>query len=231
MKTEIKYAPKNLNEIVYPTAAVKQRINAYASMGIEGHVLLWGPNRTGKTAIAKLLPYAIDGANTVIDKKNADELLAIKDLKGYLQKSCEYYVRFGSCNKYFLVLHEFDCSSGRMDKFWSAIDDLGEMLMVIITTNNPMEIHKSIRARFDLINMPKVKVSDFLPRAQQILQAEGLVLTDAQVRFNLDPHEEHGELTRYLRCLDEMIYLNNNGFKIPSPPKKTKPVLNVVKNS
>lgn len=229
MKTEIKYAPKNLNEVLYPSIAVERRIKAYASKDLEGHILLWGPNRTSKTTIANLLPYAIDGVDAVIDDKTADELLAMKDLKGYLENACNYYVGLGSCSKYFLVLNEFDYTKGRIDKFWTAMDAMGDMLMVIITTNNPMDISKSIRSRFDLINIPAVPVNLFLPRAQQILQAEGLILPDSQVEYHLNKHDEFGELTRYLRCLDELLFMNKNGLPIPAAPKIVKPALKVVK--
>lgn len=230
MKCEIKYAPTNLNEVLYPSAAVERRIKAYASKDLEGHILLWGPNRTSKTTIANLLPYAIDGVDAVVDDKTADELLAMKDLKGYLARSCDYYVTFGSCSKYFLVLNEFDYTKGRLDKFWLAIDAMGDKLMVIITTNNPMDINKSVRTRFDLINIPAVPAKLFLPRAQQILQAEGLILPDSQVEHHLSQHDQFGELTRYLRCLDELLFLNKNGLPIAPAPKVVKPALKVVSN-
>jgi replication-associated recombination protein RarA len=231
MKCEIKYAPTNLNEVLYPSVAVERRIKGYASKDLEGHILLWGPNRTSKTTIANLLPFAIDGVDAVIDDKTTDELLAIKDLKGYLSNACDCYVRLGSCSKYFLVLNEFDYTKGRLDKFWQAIDAMGDMLMVIITTNNPMDINKSIRSRFDLINIPAVPAKFFLPRAQQILQAEGLILPHSQVEYHLNQHDEFGELTRYLRCLDELLFLNKNGLPIPTPPKTVKPALTIVNKS
>ncbi len=51
MKIADKYSPQNLGEVVYPNEAVKVRIQAYMSSQLEGHLLLWGPNGTGKTTV------------------------------------------------------------------------------------------------------------------------------------------------------------------------------------
>ena len=61
MQFEIKYAPKNLNEVIYPNVAVQRRIQGYATGQLEGHIILHGPNGTGKTTLANLLVRAIGG--------------------------------------------------------------------------------------------------------------------------------------------------------------------------
>jgi len=55
MKTAIKYAPKNLGDVLYPNPAVKTRIQGYMSGDLEGNILLWGPNGTGKTTVAAVM--------------------------------------------------------------------------------------------------------------------------------------------------------------------------------
>ena len=72
MKTEIKYAPQNLNEVIYPNDATALRMKGYAAGKLEGNILLHGTNGTGKTSIAKLLPYAIAGADAMIEDKEHD---------------------------------------------------------------------------------------------------------------------------------------------------------------
>ncbi len=231
MKCEIKYAPQNLNEVLYPSVAVERRIKAYANKDLEGHVLLWGPNGTSKTTIANLLPQAIDGESAIVEDKHFDEILGQKNLKDYLHNACVTgRFAYGS-SKFYMVFHEFDNNSSKLDKLWTAMDNLGDMLMVIITTNEPMNIHKSVRSRCDLINFPAVAAKSFLPRAQQILKAEGLILPDYQVEYHLAKWEQFGDLRKYLRCLDELLFLNNNGLPIAPAPLPTKPSLSVVKNA
>jgi DNA polymerase III delta prime subunit len=228
MKTEVKYAPQNLNDVIYPNTATALRINGYATKQLEGHIMLHGPNGTSKTSVAKLLPYAIDGQNAVIEDKHFDDVLGQKNLKDYLRNACSYN-QFTGGSKFYLVFNEFDNTSTKLHKLWTAMDDLSDMLMVIITTNEPMSIHKSIRSRCSLIQMPAVTANAFLPRAQQILKAEGLVLPDYQVQYHLKQVEQFGDLRKYCRCLDELIFLNNSGLPIPAAPSPVAPVLTVVK--
>ena len=84
MKTEVKYAPQNLNDVIYPNTATALRINGYATKQLEGHIMLHGPNGTSKTSVAKLLPYANDGQIAVIEDKHLDDVLGQKNLKDYL---------------------------------------------------------------------------------------------------------------------------------------------------
>ena len=231
MKCEEKYAPQNLNEVLYPSVAVERRIMAYATKQLEGHILLWGPNGTSKTTIANLLPCAIDGTNAIVEDKHFDEILGQKNLKDYLRNACALGNFAEGKPKFYLVFHEFDNNSEKLHKLWTAMDDLGDMLMVIITTNEPMNIHKSVRDRCDLINLPAVTAKAFLPRAQYILKAEGLVLPDYQVEYHLSQWEQFGSLRKYLACLDQLLFLNNNGLTIPSAPQPVKPSLSVVKKA
>ena len=228
MNTEDKYAPQNLNEVIYPNTATALRINGYATKQLEGHIMLHGPNGTSKTSVAKLLPYAIDGQNAVIEDKHFDDVLGQKNLKDYLRNACSYN-QFTGGSKFYLVFNEFDNTSNKLHKLWTAMDDLSDMLMVIIATNEPMSIHKSIRSRCSLIQMPAVTANAFLPRAQQILKAEGLVLPDYQVQYHLKQVEQFGDLRKYCRYLDELIFLNNSGLPIPAAPSPATPVLTVVK--
>jgi replication-associated recombination protein RarA len=229
MKCEEKYAPQNLNEVLYPNTAVERRIKAYASKGLEGHILLHGPNGTSKTTIANLLPYAIDGQYAVIEDKDFEDILGQKNLKEYLRNACSINQWSVNEPKFYMVFHEFDNNSSKLHKLWTAMDDLGDMLMVIITTNEPTNIHPSVRDRCDVIGLPAVTVKSFLPRAQYILKAEGLVLPDYQVEYHLAQWEKFGSLRKYLRCLDELLLLKSSGLPIPAAPQPTKPSLSVVR--
>lgn len=229
MKCEEKYAPQNLNEVIYPNTAVERRIKAYASKGLEGHILLHGPNGTSKTSIANLLPYAIDGEHAIIEDKDFEDVLGQKNLKDYLHNACSINQWSVNEPKFYMVFNEFDNNSSKLHKLWTAMDDLGDMLMVIITTNEPTNIHKSVRDRCDVIGLPAVTVKSFLPRAQYILKAEGLVLPDYQVEYHLAQWEKFGSLRKYLRCLDELLFLNSNGLPISPAPQPSKTSLSVVK--
>lgn len=231
MKCAIKYAPQNLSEIIYPSKAVETRIMGYANKQLENHLLLWGPNGTGKTSVADLLPYAIDGMNAVVESKHFEEVLGQKNLKEYLQNACSFNQFVEGTPKFYMVFHEFDNNSTKLNKLWTAMDDLSDKLMVIITTNEPMNIHKSVRDRCDVINFPALNSKTVLQRAQFILQHEGLVLPDQQVQGLLAAWDHVGSLRKYMGLLDELLFLHKNGLPIPSVPNITKASLKVVKKT
>ena len=233
MRTAIKYAPLNLEEVIYPSLAVKKRIAAYAKGQLEGHILLWGPNGTGKTTVANLLPYAIGGEDALVEDKEFDELLSNKDLKQYLLNACSMSGLYGQ-GKFFIVFNEFDNAKVNLSKLWTAMDRCAEQLMVIITTNLPMNVHQSVRSRCDLIDFSKLSARQVLPRAQQILQAEEVNLPDAQVLYYLTQIEHQADLRKYFMKLDEIIFLSSSGQPLPpvaSAAFSTKPSFTVISAS
>ena len=226
MKTETKYAPTRLNDVIYPSKAVELRIQAYAQEQLEGHIMLHGPNGTGKTTIAKLLVDAIGGQDAMLEHHDAEELLAKPKLRDYLMQSSAM-ARLTSSGKYFLVLNEFDSVKRGVSKFWTALDACGDGVMAIITTNHPMNIDRSVRSRFDTIEMSGVTAAAALSRIQFILNAEGVVLPDAQVLYYLQQVEHFMDLRKYFKTADELIFLSIS--KLPFPSWGViKPALKVI---
>ncbi len=216
MKIANKYAPTNLGEVIYPNDAVRIRIQAYMSGQLEGNLLLWGPNGTGKTSVADLLPQYISGSDAQVDA-NYESMLKKDDLNGYIANCCSLAELCGH-KKYFMVFHEFDNAKDDVNELWTAMDKYSDKLMVIITTNNPMSVHKSLRSRCDEIAFPALTARQVLPRAQKILCAEGVNLPDAQVLHYLTQIEHFGDLRKYFAKLDEIVYLHQTGGIFPPAP-------------
>ena len=198
MKSEIKYAPNDLDELIYPNIGVERRVKGYASKQLEGHIILHGPNGTGKTTLANLLVKQIGNQNPEVERKEADEFLAQPDLKKSL-KQASAYAAMTTSEKFFLILNEFDYSKKNLNKFWTALDACGSGVMAIITTNQPMDVHPSIRSRCDVIEMPGVCAEAALQRIQYCLSMEGVNLPDAQVLHYLKLQENFSDLRRYFR--------------------------------
>lgn len=87
MKCEIKYAPRNLDEVIYPSVSVERRIKGYAAGQLEGNIILYGSNGTGKTTLANLLVKQLGGSHPQTERCDAEELLAKPDLKQYLRQA------------------------------------------------------------------------------------------------------------------------------------------------
>lgn len=216
MKTADKYKPTNLGEVIYPNEAVRIRIQAYMSGQLEGNLLLWGPNGTGKTSVADLLPQYISGSDAQVDT-DFDSILKRNDLDSYIANSCSVADLCGH-KKYFMVFHEFDNVARNVNELWTAMDKHSDKLMVIITTNNPLSVHKSLRSRCDEISFPALTARQVLPRAQNLLGAEGVNLPDAQVLHYLEQIEHFGDLRKYFAKLDEILLLSRMGAILPPTP-------------
>ena len=86
MKTIEKYAPSDLSEVIFGSENSLYLVNAIAQGAFDCHVLLHGPNGTGKTTTAELLAHAIGGEDALIETKDFNTVLAMPDLKEYLQR-------------------------------------------------------------------------------------------------------------------------------------------------
>lgn len=231
MKCAIKYAPKTLEDVIYPNQAVKTRLlQGYATGLLENHVILYGPNGTGKSTISRLLPNAIMGGQAAVENDDFDELLNRRDLKQYLRSACAMY-KLTEQSKVFLVFEEFDNAKVNLNKLWTAMDACADELQVIISTNNEMNIHKSIRDRCDMVNIPKLSASVVLPRAQFILNSEGLSLSDDYVLAYLQQADWKGSLRFYMQKMDELLATQALGLSLPAvslPNAANQPSFQVV---
>jgi hypothetical protein len=93
------------------------------------------------------------GYAAFIESKSLDELLAMKDLKGYLKQTANTAQVMNGL-QYFLVFDEGDAVKGNFGKFWMAVHYCCSDVMMIFTTNNPMVTPASIRSRSDGIPFP-----------------------------------------------------------------------------
>ena len=234
MKCEIKYAPTTLDEVIFADQATKDKIQLYAKGALSGSILLWGSNGTSKSTVARLLVEALGGEDAQCCR-SYEEVLDQRDVKQFLKNSCSI-ARMTESQHVYLIMDEFDYAKGAMDKFWRTLDSCGDDVMAIITTNEPMKVHLSVRSRLDLIEMKGLTAISVLPRAQFILQAEGVNLPDQQVLAYLMTLEHLMDLRKYMRLLDSIIALSQNGMALPAwvPPGlpavrvSTKPMIKVV---
>lgn len=217
MKTADKYKPTNLAEVIYSSEAVRKRIRGYMSGQLEGNILLHGPNGTGKTTVADMLPNYISNGNPHVES-NYKSVLKQNDMDFYIAQECHHASLFSSAPKLFMVFHEFDNAKGNINDLWTSLDKYANRVMLIITTNDPMNIHKSLRSRCDDIPFPALTARQVLPRALEILKAEGVNLPDKQVLHYLTEIEHFGDLRKYFAKLDEIILLTKMGGTPPPAP-------------
>lgn len=221
MRVADKFKPKKLTEVIYPNATVEQRIMAHASGGLSGNLMLWGPNGTSKSTVANLLPEAISGEDAIIEAKSLSVLLDQPNFQAIISNSC-MLASFNANSQYYIVSHELDSYKIKAHEFWVLMDKYSTQMKVIITTNDPMKVHQSIRSRCTAVHFPAVQPHQVLNRAQYILQEEGVHLTDAAVMHYLSAVQHHGDLRKYFEKLDDLIFLQSKGAPFPPVPNGTK---------
>jgi replication-associated recombination protein RarA len=169
------YAPTALSDFVFSDANSEELltdiVNGFQPFPANGQngILLYGPNGTGKTALAGLLPtflepgvspgspdiwllrIGVDGSGVdVIDKCTNRAMLIPYEMK----------------YKYF-ILDEVDIlSASAMSALKNAMNLPGNVF--IFTTNNLQKVEKGVQSRSHVIHMGLAKPQQWLPICKQI---------------------------------------------------------------
>jgi DNA polymerase III delta prime subunit len=221
MKLTDKYAPKTLNEVIFPDQKTRTRIMFHANGQCHGNLLLCGSFGTGKSTIARLLVENIGGNSYVLEDKHFSELLLMKDLDAYIRR-CEATAELNN-GKYFFIFNEFDVAKGTgLNRLIDGLDSIGSNVMMIITTNHLEKIHGAIKNRCKVISFPPINADAVLSRAQFILKAEGLSLPDHVVLNALKTVEHEGSLRNYMNMLEELLCTFNYLIVPPAPAPAPK---------
>lgn len=173
-----KYAPKTLNDIVLEQS-VKSKLDSYVRGGKKTPLILHGTNGLGKTSIAELLPSAMEGG-IVIHPLNSptDTFDTVKDVISFFgNKYALNLCTFSGGNRDYFVLNEVYFTKRVALKLRDYIEDYEDVVQFIFTTNSYMKIDKGIRDRCDDIELKPSNPKDWLPRVQQILQAENVTIS------------------------------------------------------
>jgi replication-associated recombination protein RarA len=234
-KCEIKYAPKQINDVVFNNPENERRLKMIFQGFKTRHLFLSGTNGVGKTMIADLVVHHLTShCPFLLIEDPIETIMAQDDLYIYFLNAIHFAKLAGANNgdRLVIVFHELDSYTKPLDKLWTVMDRMKDELLVIITTNYPMKFENAVRSRCAKYNFIRITPEDFVCRAQHILHQENIHLPDAHVLHYLKTMSvTTSDVRDYLDVLDDLIYSSQNNLPLPAIPvsQPKQPTLSVAK--
>jgi len=231
---ERKYHPTSLQEVVWVDGHVKSIVEAHAQGNIGGHLILHGPNGTGKSTCARfIIDELVAAQGYPADKAMYEEMTGadvVSDPIAAVGKIWGMYNfrRAFAPDRLLLLIEELNGTHKHMNTFWLTLDAISDTAKVIVTTNNYMLIDQSIRSRFNSLHVDALSADQFLPTAMRILAAEGYPnCPQAAVLQELELWGNPPDNRKYYQALEAIKAKLMAGWTFPGMPVAA-PVLKVV---
>lgn len=208
VSTEERYAPRTIDEYVFPNDEVEQVVRSYVTGLNRRPLILHGPSGTGKSALAKLVPNAIEGRDAEIYRIAASTLDTEKGLDRLKnQKLFSLSGQFGNAVMNYCVIEEYERKLYKVSKLKLLLDDYQNCDLTIFTSNHYDKIDSAIRSRCRSLRVPAAPPERFLPLAMKILEGEKVVTPESAVLSLLnEKYRRHGDNRKYYEGLDELIF-------------------------
>jgi DNA polymerase III delta prime subunit len=141
---------------------------------------------------------AFTGPEMSTDAKASGHLACIRNMANF--------------NKFFgghglVIIDELDVvSTNAQYKLREIMQSGGRQVQFVFTTNHPQKVYTGIRSACRVIQFPHPTPQQWLPRAQHILQSEGVFLPDANVLNILAVGS--GDIRQTCRLLQDTVLAN-----------------------
>jgi len=208
MNTQHKYRPKNISEFVFANEQVARQVKRYAKGKTTRPLVLYGPNGTGKSTLAELIPKEIEGDHVTVNKVKAEDLNSRAEVRKMFTRSKQFDKMFApeGQSRNYTVIEEVNFDPKAKGAMRESLDEMEGRDLIIFTTNELDKLDPGLLSRAEVVEVPPASAKRFLPRAQEILKAEGVELDDASVLEVLESvYEVHADNRSYFKALDEII--------------------------
>lgn len=186
-----KHQPKSIGDLVIPNPKTRQRLEEYANGVRTGHMIMHGPKGTGKTSAANIISeqHEARNDNSVMQMENFPSYegaqMTEKDINGLSQEW--HWRRLCGMQPPTIVINEVDKMSPQLlEKLKAEMDQYEERgfgeCQVVATTNNLHRLPPALADRFDKIEMPAIEPEDFEDRVREILAAEEIQISEAELK-------------------------------------------------
>ncbi|MEI7606331.1 MAG: AAA family ATPase [Rhodospirillaceae bacterium] len=197
------HRPVQFGDLVFADVRTEKEVNMLITRNHPGNLLFVGPYGTGKSVAAEVI------ANTLLDdtfvfngRATAGTMLTtipqVNSLGNFIS-----YPPMGGARTRVLIINELDAmSSGLQVALHEVMDRMGNLGVVIATANHAEKITGGLMSRFRPIHWAEAVPNRWLPRARQILEAEGVQVDDAELLVVLE--RAHGDVRVIMRNLEDL---------------------------
>lgn len=206
--TEKKYRPRNLVDFVFPNDEVREVVTAYGSGKITRPLILSGKNGSGKSLLAELIPSQIERFTPSLNRVRSCDLNSNLEIYSQFTRNKQFDKIFTVNNQRYNynIIEEVNFNPKASDAFKVVLDDYRGVDLTIMTTNELTKIDSGVRSRCEVLHVPPCEPHVFLPRAKEIINAEGYDIDDATLLSTLEAvYEATADNRRYYEKLDEIL--------------------------
>lgn len=225
MSFALKYAPACLDDVVIGSQTLKNRLSDYINDRDLKPLILHGGVGTGKTTIANLLPDAIEGKKAEVTRLKAVEFSSVTDVTEVFGGPPMFYKLFTTNDqkRTYVISNEINFTQRAAIAFRDTVDDMVSHTQFIFTTNYIDQVDIALRDRSNCLLVPAVTAKDWMPRAQWILQQEGIALPDDQLLKILTTQLQVSSSNRkLLERLEDFVR------SVRNPPSNSGGIIEVV---
>lgn len=217
-----RHQPKSYNDLVIPTELAQDLIENYiisGDVGCPGHLLLYGPYGTGKSQAVRIIGELLlgDDHNNEMVEKSGTEFKTAGQVDGSIRPAVSVVPL--SANYRVLIVNELDAMLGAAQKELRVLmDKYGKNTAFMFSANDIGNVDGGVQDRCLCVNFGYTSAERWLPRARDILRAEGIKVPDEALLELL--RGSGGSVRKVFRNL-EMLLNNSPKFTPQSIPAPT----------
>lgn len=208
MDTENKYRAKNISEFVFANEEVQRQVTRYAKGKTLRPLVMYGPNGTGKSTLADLIPKALEGEQVKVTKIKAEDLNSNAEVRKLFTRSKQFDKMFKpeGQNRNYTLVEEVNFDPKAKGAIRESLDEMVGRDLIIFTTNEVDKLDPGLLSRAEVVEVPPVDPEKFLKKAQEILKSEGVTLEDKSVLEVLESvYQIKSDNRNYYKALDVIV--------------------------